>query len=255
MKAVRAIDEPPRGLADYLCLVGDEAYWDEFRSHDSGTAYRELVEAWTSNQHGLCAYCETSISAQRRQVEHVVPRSEKARGRALELDISNLVACCLGVGGPRRGRTGPVPAANEPRRSRGSNESCGQAKAAQWWGGFLDPRELPPALAILKVREDGFIQPDDKACSATGLMAEDARRSIETLNLNANRLRHARRRLWDDLVEVSADVLNEPGMTTWVRTVLTPDERGRLAPFFTTSRSYFGPAGERILARQPQEWI
>lgn len=255
MKPIRAIDEPPRGLADYLRLVGDEAYWDEFKSHDSGTAYRELVEELTSNQHGLCAYCETSISAHRRQVEHVVPRSEKARGRSLELDISNLVACCLGIGGLRTGFTGPAAASNEPRRSRGSNESCGQAKADQWWDGFLDPRELPPALPILKVREDGFIQPDDDACSAAGFAAEDARRSIETLNLNANRLRHARRRHWDDLVDISADVPKETAMTTWVRTVLTPDERGRLAPFFTTSRSYFGRAGERMLGRQPQEWI
>lgn len=43
-------------------------------------------------------------------------------------------------------------------------------------------------------------------------------------------------------------------MTTWGRDVLTPDELGRLAPFFTTSRSCFGPASERILARQPREW-
>lgn len=139
--------------------------------------------------------------------------------------------------------------------SRESNESCGQAKADQWWGEFLDPRRLPPAAPMLRVREDGCIQSDDDACSAAGFGAEDARRSIETLNLNANRLRHARRRLWDDLVDVSAGVVNETGMTTWIRTVLTPDERDRLAPFFSTSRSYFGRAGERILAQQPQEWI
>ena len=255
MKPIRVIDEPPRGLAHYLRLVGDEAYWDELRSHDSGTAYRELIEELISNQRGLCAYCETSISAESRQAEHVVPRSEKARGRSLELDISNLVACCLGIGGLRTGRTGPAAAPDEPRRSRGSNESCGQAKADEWWGGFLDPRRLPPAPPMLKVREDGFIEPDEEACSAAGFAADDARRSIKTLNLNANRLRHARRRQWDDLVETSAGVLNETGMTTWVRTVLTPDERGRLGPFFTTSRSYFGRVGERILAQQPQEWI
>ena len=254
MKPIRAIDEPPQGLADYLRLVGDEAYWDEFRSHNSGAAYQELAEELTSNQRGLCAYCETSISAERRQIEHVLPRSERLRGRSLELNVSNLVACCLGVGGSQTDGTEPV-AACESRRSRGSNESCGQAKADQWWGGFLDPRELPPAPPMLKVREDGFIQLNDDACSAAGFAAEDARRSVEALNLNANRLRHARRRLWDDLVDVSAGVLNETGMTTWIRTVLTPDEHGRLAPFFTTSRSYFGRAGERILARQPQEWI
>ena len=55
-------------------------------------------------------------------------------------------------------------------------------------------------------------------------------------------------------MDVSADIPNETAMTTWGRDVLTPDELGRLAPFFTTSRSCFGPASERILARQPREW-
>ena len=87
MKPIREVTEPPLGLADYLRLVGDEAYWDEFRSHDSGTAYRELVEDLTSNQHGLCAYCETSMSAERRQIEHVLPRSDTVLGRLLELGL------------------------------------------------------------------------------------------------------------------------------------------------------------------------
>jgi len=35
---------------------------------------------------------------------------------------------------------------------------------------------------------------------------------------------------------------------------LLPDTDGRLAPFFTTARSFFGPLAERILERQPEEW-
>ena len=44
-------------------------------------------------------------------------------------------------------------------------------------------------------------------------------------------------------------------METWVRSVLTPDKDDRLAAFFTTSRRYFAPLAERILAESPQGWI
>ncbi|MCY3933632.1 MAG: TIGR02646 family protein [Acidobacteria bacterium] len=248
------MSEPPQGLADYLRLVGGEAYWDEFRSHDSGAAYRELVEELTSNQHGLCAYCETSISTERRQVEHVLPRSHKQRGKSLELDVSNMVACCLGVGraepaAAERGDTGAGQ-----RHGRGE-ETCGQAKADVWWNSFLVPRRLPPAPSLLAVRDDGRIEPDEGACQDTGFGLADARRSIETLKLNARRLIRARRSQWDDLVDISANVTDETRMAAWIRTVLTPDERGRLQPFFTTSRSYFGSIGELVLAEKPQDWI
>ena len=46
------------------------------------------------------------------------------------------------------------------------------------------------------------------------------------------------------------EVLNE-----WMRAELRPDEAGRLVPFFTTSRSYFAPLSESVLAEDPQDWI
>lgn len=254
MKPIREVTEPPQGLADYLDLVGDQKYWDEFRSHDSGNALDELRETLTLNQHGLCAYCETALGPHRRQLEHVVPRSDPSRGEALELDVSNMVTCCLGLG---RGAPTPAERSNSdagPSRT-GNGESCGQAKADVWWDSFLDPRNLPPAQSLLAVRADGRIEPDEGACRDTGFGLEDARRSIKTLKLNARRLLRARRSQWNDLVELSANVTNETSMAAWIRTVLTPDEQGRLQPFFTTSRSYFGPAGELVLAETPQHWI
>ena len=76
MKRIRELNNPTPGLAEYLDCVGDDANWVEFRSHNSGTAYRELREALTQNQHGLCAYCEFEINEWLRQVEHVVPQSD-----------------------------------------------------------------------------------------------------------------------------------------------------------------------------------
>lgn len=254
MKPIREVTEPPQRLAAYLDLVGDEKYWDEFRSHDSGKALDELRETLTLNQHSLCAYCETALGPGRRQLEHVVPRSDPSQGEALALDTSNMVACCLGVG-----RAEPASAerssADAGRGREGNEESCGQAKADVWWDSFLDPRSLPPAPSLLTVRADGRIEPDEDACRDVGVDPEHARRSIETLNLNARRLLRGRRSQWNYLVDLSANIADEAGMVIWIRTVLTLDERGRLQPFFTTSRSYFGPAGQLVLAERPHDWI
>ena len=78
---------------------------------------------------------------------------------------------------------------------------------------------------------------------------------IEMLNLNAERLRFAREKRWNDLVEISEGIDDPETMDVWVRAVLMPDEDGNLAPFFTTARCYFHPIGERILAEDPHAWI
>ena len=62
MKFIRELKTPTSGLAEYLEAVGDEANWDEFRSRNSGASYRELRESLTQNQHGICGYCEISIT-------------------------------------------------------------------------------------------------------------------------------------------------------------------------------------------------
>lgn len=55
MKTIRKLNAPTPGLAEYLNAVGDNANWNEFRSHNAGAAYRELRDALIQNQHGLCA--------------------------------------------------------------------------------------------------------------------------------------------------------------------------------------------------------
>ena len=61
----------------------------------------------------------------------------------------------------------------------------------------------------------------------------------------------ALRKSWDKLtIPDDPDMVND-----WMRSMLTPDEVGRLVPFFTTSRSYFAPLSESILEAPPQAWI
>ena len=136
------------------------------------------------------------------------------------------------------------------------NWSCGQAKGNRNDADFLDPRKLPTLPSLTKVLVDGRIEVDEEACKSEGIPAARVTRTIEILNLNAERLRLAREARRNDLVELSRRVAdNQSKMDAWMRSVLTPDDAGRLDSFFTTARSYFDPLAKRVLAQQPQGWI
>ena len=96
VKAVRTLQEPTRGLRDYLEIEAETTSWTGFRAHDAGGAYQDLIAALTDLQHGLCGYCEIDLTARDHQVEHVIPQSDPAQGAARALDVTNLIACCKG---------------------------------------------------------------------------------------------------------------------------------------------------------------
>ena len=251
MKFIRELKTPTSGLAEYLEAVGDEANWDEFRSRNSGASYRELRESLTQNQHGICGYCEIVINDWRRQVEHVVPQSDDENGKKKAVDIANMVACCMG---------GTVQIDDEDSflRPVRHNISCGQGKGNENDGNFVDPRTLPALPSLLRVVDNGQIEADETICELVGFPADRVARTIEILNLNAERLRLQREKRWIGLQEESGqidDPDNTDMMKSWIHHLLTPDENDRLNPFFTTTRSYFGTLAEPILAEEPKEWI
>ena len=255
MKIVRRLEEPTPGLVTYLDCVGDDTDWDEFRSHGSGASYRELGAALADNQRGLCAYCEMTIRGRRHQIEHVIPRNALEHGHAKALDIANMLACCMGgtaqFGLEEDGEAGE----DSYRKPVRHNMSCGQAKGDREEEAFIDPRTLPAVPSLAKVMENGRIEVDEEACRTTGFTPDHMARTIEMLNLNAERLRFAREKRWNNLVEVSEDIDDPEKMGAWIRSVLMPDEDGSLAPFFTTTRCYFYPLGELVLAANPRDWI
>ena len=243
MKKIRKLNTPTSGLAEYLAAVGDDANWDEFCSHSSSTAsLRELKNALIQNQHGLCAYCETEIGGWLSQVEHVIPQSDNRLGKAKALDIANMVACCLG--GTR----------SESGLGRRGMPTCGQAKRNLNDENFIDPRILPALPSLTRVSDDGEIEADENACQMAGFLPDHVTRTIDILKLNERRLRLAREELWNDLEEESGQI-DYDMRDAWMRSVLVPDDDGRLSPFFTTTRSYFGPVAEHVLGQQPQTWI
>lgn len=240
-------DSPP-GLTDYLEVETENPSWDGFRSHQGGNAYRNLVEELINVQHGLCGYCETRLADLDRQVEHVIPRSDRAQGASRELDSRNLIACCKGG----TARSADADRFLKPVRS---NRSCGEAKGDYSDGAFLDPRELPALPSLVRVLDDGAIKADAEACAAHEVPANRVTSTIEVLNLNAERLRVARRRHWDALRDMWSGSFDDPDLLLQVaRSELLPQD-GQLRKFFTTSRCYFGSLAERVLDEQSRAWV
>ena len=250
MKRIRPLNNATAGLDAYLAEDGGAAKdWDGFRSHDAGASYRQLAEALTEIQHGLCGYCEIDIKEWDRQVEHVVPQSHPQQGVARALDHTNLIACCKG---------GTLLTEDEERRRKPvrRNRSCGEAKDDLVDPDFIDPRTLPELPSLLQVSFDGRIEADTEACQTCGIAADKIQKTIDILGLNVERLRRAREARWNALSENwAADIDNSQVMESAACVELLPDKENQLSRFFTTSRSYFGVYGERILAELPQIWI
>lgn len=258
MKRIRELSKSTPGLAEYLDAVGNNVNWNGFRDHNTGASYGELIEKLIYVQRGLCGYCEINLVELDRQIEHVIPRGDSQYGASREVDVTNMIACC-------KGGTSPVFAPSERSSDEDrylepikNNMSCGQAKGDCNDAGFLDPRKLPALPSLTKVLVDGRIEVDEDACESANIPAARVTRTIEVLNLNAERLRLAREKQWNNLEE-EADQISDPDnsdiMDAWIRSVLMLDDAGRLVSFFTTTRSYFGPLAERVLEQQAQAWI
>ena len=121
---------------------------------------------------------------------------------------------------------------------------------------FVDPRTLPALPSLTRVRFDGEIRVDEKACAAAATDAGRVKRTIDILGLNVERLRLAREKRWRALSDNWQEHYNDPQvMMEAARLELSPGDDAHLPRFFTTSRSYFAPVAEEILAEAPQTWI
>ncbi len=250
MKPIRPLCGPTPGLADYLRCDGDRADWEGFRSHARGQAYRELADALAAIQHGLCGYCEIDLIPYDRQVEHVIPRSHPTQGALLALDSANLLACC-------KGGTLNVPAGDRRRDPVRTNRSCGESKGDTVDENLVDPRDIPPEAPLMRVRFDGLIEEDEKACAELGVPANSVQRTIGILGLNVPRLRLARERRWRALNDTWKDHLGDAHVMMGAASAeLLPGDSDTLPRFFTTNRCWFGPLGiERMLERHRDMWV
>ena len=257
MKLIRTLATATPGLAAYRTSEGDEADWQGFRSHRVGDSYRELLIALTELQHGLCGYCEIDLTDLDYQIEHVIPRSDPDHGGINALESKNMIACCRG--GELRHIFG-LDARDDAERylpPLADNRSCGQAKGETPFVDAIDPRRLPSLPSVVRVRfHDGRLEADQGACAAHDVNSNHVENSIELLGLNVRRLRLARLKRWQNLSDVLVEDTDDAMvLELMARIELLPRNDGALSKFFTTTRTYFGPLSERILAEGHQTWI
>ena len=261
MKRVTQLGALPAGLADYLANGPAAPDWETFRDYRGGAAYRELIGALERVQRGLCAYCEIGLAPIDREIEHFHPKSDHGSGIDWTFRLDNLFAAC--TGGSRRWHWEPsrfLPPIPE-------NLSCGAAKGeCVLDGSVLKPSELPASPPLFRVVASGAIQADPDACRSSGMDVTLAQNTIDRLRLDCLRLTNARAEVWrkledDWLAEVArtagehaSDDDFETAMHRLAPGHLLPDPDGRLAPFFTTVRMFFGAIGEDVLAASPDAW-
>ena len=252
MKPIRTASERTPGLRSYLEQEQEvEPSFGEFRSHEAGTAYRELRGTLVEIQHGLCGYCEIKLNNSMTQIEHVVPQNDRHCGAALTLDVTNMIACCMGGTIKTAAEEHYLPPVRE-------NRSCGEAKGNTIGPHFIDPRSLPALPSVTAVNFEGTLHADPNACRqhGIGIGIESVRHTIAALGLNVLRLRRARKSRWEHLAATWIIHLEDPKlMADAAREELLPDETDRLSRFFSTNRSYFGPVGEDALKKEPRKWI
>lgn len=158
--------------------------WEAFRGT---TAYSEAKDALIANQHGICAYCETRLSADRARVriEHFHPKSDISDAHNWTLDWRNFMVVCMG-------------GTNVPDKSSACGELHCDASKGSDPTPILNPYEMPREL-LFKLTERNELAPDVDICGRVGVAGAAGRttrelveNTIRVLNLNCRELRGIR---------------------------------------------------------------
>jgi uncharacterized protein (TIGR02646 family) len=197
--------------------------WENF-THDADS-YTPIKAALRVEQQHLCCYCEARLGDD--HIEHFCPRHGLYGNASRMFDYTNLGCSCNG--------------------GTDKNRHCGHYKGQQY-----DPaRFVTPCVEdsgkLFAYTVDGSIGsvPDLEA-------AEQARVTymIQTLNLDCPRLANMRRshaRALQNAIQgmIDAGAVNQ--IDDLARSYLTPDNEGKLQPFYSLSRQLFGTRAEVVL--------
>ncbi|HEW98739.1 MAG: TIGR02646 family protein [Candidatus Parabeggiatoa sp. nov. 3] len=283
MKKIKQLHAVPTSLQRFLQEYFPPANrqvkdWEAFRNDDSGKTFRELIDALTKVQHGLCAYCEINLvkmikgqPVYDREIEHFHPKSDISHQTDWMFEITNLFAACKGgsevniFGDKARSDYRDTARCLPPIKK---NLSCGASKKYKILDNqILNPIQLPLSPPLFSVSIfNGAISVDENACHQAGINPEKAKSTIKALNLNCKRLCEVRKQI---LKKLDADYRQQRltlGATAsfaqidtllnqMVAQSLTVKPNGSLPAFFTTIRVFFGARAETFLAHLPQNGI
>ena len=214
--------------------------WNDLKKNkETLNAIRDKL---SSDQKGLCAYCEMSLHENNRSVEHFIPCRESAKENNHDLDWQNMLGICRPPGGMKdEDLENPQLLKDLP--------CCGQKK-----GGFipdvrlLNPLNLPTLRLFKFSSKDGEIRPDEDACEKSGIPIENVQFTINNLELNVQRLKDQRLVVIDEInKELDDETIDINDLEEEIAAEYFGDGTDNWHPFFTTIRWVLGAGAERHL--------
>jgi uncharacterized protein (TIGR02646 family) len=214
--------------------------WKDLKKNrDTLNAIRDTL---VSDQKGLCAYCEMSLHENNRSVEHFIPCNQSTKENNHDLDWQNMLAICLPPGGMKdEDLENPQLLKDLP--------CCGQKK-----GGFipdsrlLNPLNLPTLRLFKFSSKDGEIRPDEISCLKAGIPIENIQFTIDTLELNVQRLKDQRLVVIDEIEkELDDETIDINDLEEKVAAEYFGNGTDNWPRFFTTIRWVLGAGAEEHL--------
>jgi uncharacterized protein (TIGR02646 family) len=205
-------------------------------------AFEKVRDTLASDQKGLCAYCEMSLHKNNRSVEHFIPCNESTKENNHDLDWQNMLAICLPPGGMKDDDL------KNPQLLK-DLPCCGKKK-----GGFipdirlLNPLNLPTLRLFIFSSLTGEIRPDKKACEDSGIPIENVQFTIDTLELNVQRLKDQRLAVIDEInKELDDETIDINDLEEKIAAEYFGNGIDNWPRFFTTIRWVLGAGAERHL--------
>lgn len=227
--------------------------WEHFqRARRKSSRRHEVKNAITSDQGGICAYCEIDLKEADSngnadfRVEHFHPKSDNSTSHNWHLDWQNLLGCCHG--GSQHG------VVDSAKRFSSPDHSCDVPKGKKnLTGKILNPLQLPAFPPVFSCsRTTGELSVNEQNCQEHGISVAQANNTIIELRLDADRLTSFRSAVLNDLNE-RLQAYSRAGMDIGVArqhlaaALLNKNAKGHWPPFFTAIRSFLGRDAEQHL--------
>jgi uncharacterized protein (TIGR02646 family) len=201
-----------------------------------------IRDTLASDQKGLCAYCEMELHEKNRSVEHFIPRNQSTKENNHDLDWQNMLAICLPPGGMKDDDL------ENPQLLKDS-PCCGKKKDGDIPDSrLLNPLNLPTLRLFKFSSKDGEIRPDEKACEDSGIPIENVQFTIDTLELNVQRLKDQRLAVIDEInKELDDETIDINDLEEKIAAEYFGNGIDNWPRFFTTIRWVLGAGAERHL--------
>ncbi|MDB9449000.1 retron system putative HNH endonuclease [Dolichospermum circinale] len=214
--------------------------WNDLKKNkETLNAIRDKL---SSDQKGLCAYCEMSLHENNRSVEHFIPCRESTKENNHDLDWQNMLGICRPPGGVEDDH-------EQNSKLLKYSRCCGHKK-----DGFIPDGRLlnplnSPTLCLFKFSSlTGEIKPDEIACLKAGIPIENIHFTIDQLGLNVTRLKDQRLAVIDEIEkELDDETIDINDLEEKIAAEYFGNGTGNWPRFFTTIRWVLGAGAERHL--------